>query len=89
MTEVSSYDKVLLRKAKVIERCIGRARQEYAAAQGQFLLDYTRQDAVILNLRRACEAALDMAQRCDRKPRLGCCRNYQGIIRHIASPRRY
>jgi uncharacterized protein YutE (UPF0331/DUF86 family) len=58
-----AYDKVLLHKAKVIERCVGRARQEYAATQGHFSTDLTRQDAAVLNLQRACEAALDMAQR--------------------------
>ena len=58
-----AYDKVLLHKAKVIERCVARARQEYAATQGHFSSDFTRQDAAVLNLRRACEAALDMAQR--------------------------
>jgi uncharacterized protein YutE (UPF0331/DUF86 family) len=58
-----AYDKVLLHKAKVIERCVARARQEFDAAQGHFSTDFTRQDAAVLNLQRACEAALDMAQR--------------------------
>ena len=62
MTE-PTYDKVLLHKAKVIERCVARARQEYAATEGHFSTDFTRQDAAVLNLQRACEAALDMAQR--------------------------
>ena len=58
-----TYDKVLLHKAKVIERCVARARQEYAATQGHFSTNFTRQDAAVLNLQRTCEAALDMAQR--------------------------
>lgn len=58
-----TYDKVLMHKAKVIERCVARAREEFKAAQGQFLSDHTRQDAAVLNLQRACEASLDMAQR--------------------------
>jgi uncharacterized protein YutE (UPF0331/DUF86 family) len=58
-----AYDKVLLHKAKVIERCVARARQEYVATEGHFSTDFTRQDAAVLNLQRACEAALDMAQR--------------------------
>lgn len=62
MSQQATYNKVLLHKAKVIERCIARAKQEYESAQGQFLQDFTRQDAAILNLQRACEAALDMAQ---------------------------
>ena len=58
-----AYDKVLMHKAKVIERCVQRAREEHLAAQGHFSTDHTRQDAAVLNLQRACEAALDMAQR--------------------------
>lgn len=58
-----AYDKVLLHKAKVIERCVARAREEHKATQGHFSTDLTRQDAAVLNLQRACEAALDMAQR--------------------------
>ena len=58
-----AYDKVLMHKAKVIERCVQRARDEHLAAQGNFSADHTRQDAAVLNLQRACEAALDMAQR--------------------------
>jgi uncharacterized protein YutE (UPF0331/DUF86 family) len=56
-------DAVLLRKAQTIERCVARARQEYANAASQFATDHTRQDAAVLNIQRACEAALDMAQR--------------------------
>jgi uncharacterized protein YutE (UPF0331/DUF86 family) len=62
MNQQVTFNKVLLHKAKVIERCVQRAKQEYDNAQGQFLHDFTRQDAAILNLQRACEAALDMAQ---------------------------
>lgn len=56
------FDKVLLQKAKVIERCVARAQEEHRNAQGAFLTDYSRQDAAILNVQRACEAALDLAQ---------------------------
>lgn len=60
---MSYYDKVLARKAKVIERCVGRAREEYDSAGGLFFSSYSHQDAAILNIQRACEATLDMAQR--------------------------
>jgi len=63
ISQTPQYDKVLARKAKVIERCIARTREEYALAEGLFLTNYSRQDAAILNIQRACEAALDMAQR--------------------------
>ncbi len=55
-------DDVVLNKAATIERCVRRAREEYAAAGAGFATDLTRQDAAILNIQRACEAALDMGQ---------------------------
>ena len=64
-------DEVLLNKAASIERCVARAREEYAANPGGFASDFTRQDAAILNIQRACEAALDMGQHLIRRERLG------------------
>jgi uncharacterized protein YutE (UPF0331/DUF86 family) len=53
---------VLLNKAQIIERGRLRAREEYFKDTTSFASDFTRQDAAVLNLQRACEAALDMAQ---------------------------
>lgn len=64
-------DDVLINKAATIERCVARAREEYAANPDGFAQDYTRQDAAILNIQRACEAALDMGQHLIRRERLG------------------
>jgi uncharacterized protein YutE (UPF0331/DUF86 family) len=64
-------DDVLINKAAIIERCVARAREEYAANPEGFGEDYTRQDAAILNIQRACEAALDMGQHLIRRERLG------------------
>ncbi len=50
----------LAQKAARLERCIARAREERAAAT-DFAADQTRQDAAILNVQRACELAMDMA----------------------------
>lgn len=63
-------DDVLINKAASIERAVLRAREEYAAAEN-FGGDFTRQDAAILNIQRACEAALDMGQHLIRRERLG------------------
>ena len=62
---------VLINKAASIERCIKRVREEYAKAGSNFANDYSRQDAAILNIQRACEAALDMGQHIIRQERLG------------------
>jgi uncharacterized protein YutE (UPF0331/DUF86 family) len=64
-------DDVLLNKAATIERCVARAREEYAAAGTQFATDFTRQDAAVLNIQRACEAALDMGHHLIRLNKLG------------------
>jgi len=52
-------DDVLLNKAATIERCVARAREEYHKDPDTFTADFTRQDAAILNIQRACEAALE------------------------------
>lgn len=64
-------DDVLLDKAAIIERCVARAREEYAADPASFERDVTRQDAAVLNVQRACEAALDMGHYLIRRERLG------------------
>ncbi len=64
-------DDVLINKAATIERCVRRAREEYQRGPETFASDYTRQDAAILNIQRACEAALDMGQHLIRRERLG------------------
>ncbi len=64
-------DDVLLNKASAIERSVRRAREEYAAAGGSFASDFTRQDAAILNIQRACESALDIALYLVRREGLG------------------
>lgn len=64
-------DDVLINKAATIERCVKRARQEYTTDPSSFADDFTRQDAAILNIQRACEAALDMGQHLIRREKLG------------------
>lgn len=53
---------VIASKAASIERAVSRAKEEYAAAGSQFATDLTRQDAALLNVQRACETAIDLAQ---------------------------
>lgn len=64
-------DDVLINKAATIERCVARAREEYFSDPVTFASNFTRQDAAILNIQRACEAALDMGQHLIRRDRLG------------------
>ena len=64
-------DDVLINKAATIERCVARVREEYQADPDGFSNNFTRQDAAILNIQRACEAALDMGQHLIRREKLG------------------
>ena len=64
-------DDVLINKAATIERCIKRAHEEYDKDPATFAADHTRQDAAILNIQRACEAAIDMGQHIVRRDKLG------------------
>ncbi len=62
---------VLLNKAASIQRAIQRAREEFSQAGSDFANNYSRQDAAILNIIRACETALDLANHIIRKEKLG------------------
>lgn len=64
-------DDVLVNKLSVIARCLNRIRDVYAEAGEAFLTDYTRQDSVILNLQRACEASIDVANYLNKQKKLG------------------
>lgn len=66
-----SIDDVILNKAAVIERCLRRVREEHAGDDAGLLDNITRQDSVILNLQRACEAAIDLAMHLVRIKNLG------------------
>lgn len=64
-------DDVVLNKVAIIERCVARVRQEYADDEANLFGNQTRQDAIILNLLRACEAAIGLAMHLVRTRRLG------------------
>lgn len=77
-------DDVLINKSASIERCVARARNEYAAAGPTFDTDFTRQDAAILNIQRACEAALDMGQYLIRRDKLGVPQSARDVFSLLA-----
>jgi len=64
-------DEVLLGKAAIIERCLVRVHQEYDGRESELETNLTQQDALLLNLQRACEAAIDGAMHLVRIDRLG------------------
>lgn len=78
-------DDVILNKTATIERCVARAREEYNRDPDTFDRDFTRQDAAILNIQRACEAALDMGQHLIRRDRLGLPQSARDVFTLLAS----
>ena len=61
---------VILNKISVIERCIYRIKEVYENNSDN-LKDYTKQDSIILNIQRACEASIDLAMHIVSEKRLG------------------
>ncbi|NOZ10107.1 MAG: DUF86 domain-containing protein [Gammaproteobacteria bacterium] len=64
-------DDILLNKTAIIERCLGRIDQEYKGHEQELETNFTRQDAIILNLLRVCEAAIGAAMHIVRLRHLG------------------
>ena len=56
-------DDVILNKINIIERCLKRIADEYNDDEAELRRNYTKQDSVILNLQRLCEASIDIANR--------------------------
>lgn len=59
---------VLTNKAAIIERCVARIREDF---DEDFGTNYTKLDAVILNLQRACQACIDMTAHVVKTKKLG------------------
>lgn len=51
---------VILNKVSIIERCIKRIHEEYQN-NPQYIRNNTKQDSIILNLLRGCEASIALA----------------------------
>ena len=62
---------VLLNKVAIIERCLSRVNEEYLGHEDELETNYTRQDSIILNVQRACEATIDAAMHLVKVKRLG------------------
>lgn len=80
---VQSLADALAQKAARIERCVARAQAEHAASPA-FLTDFTRQDAAILNIQRACELSLDMGNMVIRHFDLGLPRSSRDVFALLA-----
>jgi uncharacterized protein YutE (UPF0331/DUF86 family) len=61
---------VILNKITTIERCLKRIHEVYAGNPDN-LSDFTKQDSIILNIQRACEASIDIAMHLVSEKKLG------------------
>ncbi|MED1603260.1 type VII toxin-antitoxin system HepT family RNase toxin [Alkalihalophilus marmarensis] len=61
---------IILNKVATIEHCIQRIQEVYDNDPAT-LQDYTKQDSMILNIQRACEASIDLAMHIVSDKRLG------------------
>lgn len=64
-------DDVLVYKAQTIERCIKRVQEEYVGFEQELETNFTKQDAIILNIERACQACIDMGNHYVKTCKLG------------------
>lgn len=64
-------DEVVIQKVASLQRCVARARQLRKRAGDDFATDFDLQDAAVLNVIRACEMAIDLANMAIRYDRLG------------------
>jgi uncharacterized protein YutE (UPF0331/DUF86 family) len=67
----SSIEEVLVQKITSLQRCADRARELRARAGADFAGSYDLQDAAVLNVLRACETAIDLANMWLRRDQLG------------------
>lgn len=61
-------DDVIQIKVGTIEKCLKRIEEE---ARADWKRDFTHQDALLLNLEKACQATIDCASHIARKRKLG------------------
>ena len=64
-------DDIQLNKISIIKNCIKRIHEEYFGHELELESNFTKQDSIILNLQRACEATLDLGMRIIRIKNLG------------------
>jgi len=58
-------------KITSLQRCVSQARVALSTAGSEFKTNYLLQDAAVLNIIRACETAIDLANMIIRRKRLG------------------
>lgn len=65
---------MILNKVSIIERCMKRIHEEYENNPSN-LENFTKQDSIVLNLQRACEASIDLGMHIVAERKLGLPQN--------------
>lgn len=68
---MKNFDDVLINKITSIRKCVARAREDYVFDKKGFFANFTQQDSVILNINRACEQAINLANHIVKLRKLG------------------
>ena len=64
-------DDIILNKSDTIEKCIKRVLEIYENRTENLRGDQTKQDAILLNLERACQSSIDLAMHLVKVHKLG------------------
>jgi uncharacterized protein YutE (UPF0331/DUF86 family) len=79
---------IVLNKKESVERCIKQIRTYYELpSEKPFEEDYLRQDAIALNLQRACEQCIDLANYVIKIRKLGLPKESKESFRLLAANR--
>jgi len=78
-------DDVILNKAEIIERSIARVKETYERNPQALATDYICQDVIVLNLERACQAAIALGMRWVRIGALGVPKDSRDAFGLLAS----
>ncbi len=62
---------IVINKIQSIQRCVTRARAEFNADPDGFATNFTRQDAAVMNVLRACEQSIDLANHLIKTHKMG------------------
>lgn len=75
---------VIYNKVEIIERCFKRINEVYDN-NTENLNDYTKQDSIILNIQRICEASIDLAMHIVSEKKLGIPQNSRDAFEVLCS----
>lgn len=79
---------ILINKMATIQRCLKRINEEFDIKNEQsedtFRLNFTKQDSVVLNLQRACEASIDIANHLIKARNLGVPQSARDSFQQLA-----